>query len=100
MDNTDFNYIDIADELGAATDNWLGKRAEEEMILIEDEDIDFECNHDCDGCWFEPESCGKITEQFVEFVKDQYGYEVTLEPSDMPDTFESIFGASFLNNKE
>ena len=63
MDNTDFNYIDIADELGAATDNYLGKRAEQEMILIEDEDIDFECDHDCDGCWFEPESCGKVKEQ-------------------------------------
>lgn len=34
MDNTDFDYIDIENELGAATDNWLGKRAEQEMILI------------------------------------------------------------------
>ena len=34
----------------------------------------------------------ELVEQFVEFVKDQYGYEVVLEESDTPDTFESIFG--------
>lgn len=60
MDNTDFDYIDIMDEMGTATDNWLGKRAEQKMILIEEEDVDFECDYDCDGCWFDPESCGKF----------------------------------------
>ena len=52
MDNTDFNYIDIMNELEMISDGML-------VELFDDEDIDFECNYDCNGCWFEPESCGK-----------------------------------------
>jgi len=59
MDNIDFDYIDITNELGDAMDNWLGKRAEQEMIFIEDECVDFECNYNCDACWFDIDSCGK-----------------------------------------
>ena len=37
---------------------------------------------------------------FIKFAKEKYDCEIIPEPSDTPDTFESIFGASFLNNKE
>jgi hypothetical protein len=55
MDNTDFNYIDIMNELEMISDGML-------VELFDDEDIDFERDHDCDGCWFKLESCGKVKE--------------------------------------
>lgn len=37
-----------------------------------------------------------LLKEFIEFAKETYNCEITLEPSDAPDTFESIFGASFI----
>lgn len=39
-------------------------------------------------------------EAFVRFVKDEFGHEVILKESAMPDSFETIFGESFLAQNE
>ena len=41
-----------------------------------------------------------ILKEFIEFAKEKYNCDITPEPSDTPDTFESIFGASFLNKEK
>lgn len=41
-----------------------------------------------------------IMEEFVEYAKKQFGYDISYEESLCPDTFESFFGASFLEQKE
>lgn len=33
---------------------------------------------------------------FIEYVKREWGYTITVEQSSIPDSFEEIFGASFL----
>lgn len=41
-----------------------------------------------------------LLKEFIEFAKEKYNCEITLEPSDTPDTFKSIFGASFIVKEE
>ena len=36
------------------------------------------------------------TYDFIKFAKERYGHDITFEPSNIPDTFESIFGMSFI----
>ena len=36
-----------------------------------------------------------VTDDFINYCKDQ-GYNVKVEPSDDPDTFEKVFGESFI----
>lgn len=38
-----------------------------------------------------------IKELFKEFAKEQFGYEISFEKTSTPDTFESLFGASFIS---
>ena len=59
MDNTDFDYINITNELEMVSDSLSSKTAEESVKFVEEEDVEFECDYDCDGCWFDPESCGR-----------------------------------------
>lgn len=39
-------------------------------------------------------------EEFKEYVLEQYGYELSFDESDIPDTFEKIFGGSFLDAQD
>lgn len=40
---------------------------------------------------------GKMSiDDFVRYAKEQFGVEVTLEENRTPDTFENLFGESFL----
>lgn len=41
---------------------------------------------------------GKLTQEFISFVKEKFGYDISLCSSQEPDTFESVFGASFLDD--
>ncbi|MDO4487153.1 MAG: hypothetical protein Q4C46_11290 [Bacillota bacterium] len=43
---------------------------------------------------------GRLVEEFLEYAKEQYGYDISLKSSDTPDTFESIFGESFITQKK
>ena len=36
---------------------------------------------------------------FIKYAKEQYNCEISLKKSNTPDTFESIFGTSFIRNK-
>lgn len=40
-----------------------------------------------------------MKDDFIKYAKEQYNYEISLKKSNTPDTFESIFGASFIKNK-
>lgn len=40
---------------------------------------------------------GKLTQEFISFVKEKYGYDISLCSSKGPDTFESVFGTSFID---
>lgn len=40
----------------------------------------------------------KMLQEFLEFAKDKFGVNVTVSESDSPDSFESVFGNSFLQN--
>lgn len=40
----------------------------------------------------------KMLQEFLEFAKDKFGVNVTVSESDSPDSFESVFGDSFLQN--
>ena len=40
---------------------------------------------------------GKLTQEFITFAKEKYGYDISLCPSQKPDTFQSVFGTSFLD---
>ena len=40
----------------------------------------------------------KILDDFIEYEKKQFDCDIRVKPSDKPDTFASIFGASFLND--
>ena len=35
--------------------------------------------------------------EFIEYVREQFGYELTIDRGCKADTFESIFGASFIS---
>ena len=37
-----------------------------------------------------------LIDEFIEYAKQQYGVDVLIEQSTEPDSFKSIFGASFL----
>lgn len=41
-----------------------------------------------------------ILDEFVAYVEDKYGYTINIEKTSTPDSFESIFGMSFLKQKE
>ena len=34
-------------------------------------------------------------DKFIKYTKEQFGYDISLIEADTPDTFESLFGASF-----
>ena len=55
MDNTFFYWDDIYEE----KDRYYSSIAPfgEPADIYDNED--FECDYDCEGCWFEPETCGK-----------------------------------------
>lgn len=38
-----------------------------------------------------------IRDEFIRFAKEEYNIDVVAEPSDTPDSFESVFGTSFLD---
>ncbi|MCI8430932.1 MAG: hypothetical protein HFI16_11890 [Lachnospiraceae bacterium] len=40
----------------------------------------------------------KMSQEFLEFAKDKFGVNITVSESDSPDSFESVFGDSFLQN--
>jgi hypothetical protein len=40
-----------------------------------------------------------IKDDFIKYAKEQYNFEISLKKSNTPDTFESIFGTSFIKNK-
>ncbi|MBR7016390.1 MAG: hypothetical protein IKI12_08115 [Lachnospiraceae bacterium] len=37
---------------------------------------------------------------FAKYVKEQFGYDIALKASATPDTFKSLFGASFLEQED
>lgn len=39
-------------------------------------------------------------EKFIQFAKEQFGVDVSYEKSEHPDSFETLFGESFLDEKE
>ena len=40
-----------------------------------------------------------ILDDFIKYAKEQFNCEISVKMSDNPDTFSSIFGASFLSDK-
>ena len=40
-----------------------------------------------------------ILDDFIKYAKEQFNCDISVKMSDNPDTFASIFGASFLNDK-
>ena len=42
----------------------------------------------------------KELDDFIRYVKEQFDCEIFVEKSDTPDTFEQIFGVSFLEEQE
>jgi len=40
-----------------------------------------------------------LLNEFIQFAKDKYDIEIIVKPSDNPDTFEKIFGGSFLKGE-
>lgn len=41
-----------------------------------------------------------VMEAFVKYAKEQFGYDISLKTSSTPDTFESLFGASFIQQND
>lgn len=41
-----------------------------------------------------------LLDDFIRYAKEEFNCDIHLKASDRPDTFESIFGASFLNEEE
>ncbi len=39
-------------------------------------------------------------DDFIKYVKEQFDCDISVKKSDKPDTFASIFGASFLNDRK
>ncbi len=39
----------------------------------------------------------KMLEELIGFAKDEFGYELTIDTEATPQSFESIFGCSFLD---
>ena len=42
----------------------------------------------------------KELDDFIRYAKEQFDCDISVEKSDIPDTFERIFGASFLEQQE
>lgn len=40
-----------------------------------------------------------VLDDFIRYAKEQFDCEISVKKCDKPDTFVSIFGASFLNDK-
>ena len=40
-----------------------------------------------------------VLDDFIKYAKEQFNCDITVKPCDKPDTFASVFGASFLNDK-
>lgn len=40
-----------------------------------------------------------VLDDFIRYAKEQFDCEISIKKCDNPDTFASIFGASFLNDK-
>lgn len=40
-----------------------------------------------------------IKDDFIKYAKEQYNCKISLKKSNTPDTFEDIFGTSFINNR-
>lgn len=38
----------------------------------------------------------QILDEFIEYAKEQFGFEISVEKTSIPDSFERIFGISFL----
>lgn len=38
----------------------------------------------------------QMLDQFIKYAKDKFGYDISVDESLAPDSFESIFGGSFL----
>lgn len=41
-----------------------------------------------------------MMEEFIQYAKEQFGYNISFDKSSMPDTFESLFGMSFMDQIE
>lgn len=39
----------------------------------------------------------QLLEDFIKYAKSEFGYEISIKKSTFPDSFESIFGGSFLS---
>lgn len=37
----------------------------------------------------------QILDEFIKYAKEQFGYEISVEKTSTPDSFESIFGVNF-----
>ncbi len=42
----------------------------------------------------------EMMDEFIKYAKEQFGYDITFENSSTPDTFETLFGASFLKQND
>ena len=40
-----------------------------------------------------------VLDDFIKYAKEQFNCDIIVKPCDKPDTFASVFGASFLNDK-
>lgn len=40
-----------------------------------------------------------VLDDFIKYAKEQFNCDITVKPCDKPDNFASVFGASFLNDK-
>lgn len=40
-----------------------------------------------------------VLDDFIKYAKEQFGCDLMVQSCDVPDTFERVFGASFLNDK-
>ena len=41
-----------------------------------------------------------LMDKFIKYAKEQFGYDISLTEADTPDTFESLFGVSFITEEE
>ena len=41
-----------------------------------------------------------LMDKFIMYAKEQFGYDISLTEADTPDTFESLFGVSFIAEEE
>lgn len=40
-----------------------------------------------------------LMDKFIKYAKEQFGYDISLIEADTPDTFELLFGASFITQE-